>query len=53
MSLIKFYEELRMLLWRAWKQGFIVTVDLQPTKPLRMGGYQMKGLVRRARKTPQ
>ena len=41
-------QDLHALLVRANLQGFVITVELQPTQPLRMGGYTMKADVRPA-----
>lgn len=33
----------------ALKDGVVLTIELQPTQPLRMGGYKMVGHAREAR----
>lgn len=42
-------DDLRKLLQAAELQGFVVTVELVPCKPLAMGNYRMVGHVRPGR----
>lgn len=43
--------KLLILIALAEQSGYVVTIETRPTQPLRMGGYEMVGEVRKVRDT--